>query len=113
MDFNSIELCMAFFVILDVIGFVDAVFVEQKFDNINVLNLKFKLLIIIFGLYNIKLIVQNFVYIFFSFIETKKTCLKIKKKLFLIICVKCICIIFLIFFPYTVFKELKHFTSKD
>ena len=57
MDFNSIKFCMAFFAVLDVVGFMDAMFVEQKLDGVNVLNLKSKLLIIIFGLYNIRLII--------------------------------------------------------
>ena len=103
---------MAFFAVLGVVGFIDVTFIKWKFNNVNVLNFKSKLLIIISGLYNIKPIIQNFVCTFFSSIEAKKTCLKVKKKLSLIICIKCICIIFLISFLYTIFKKLKHFTSK-
>ena len=57
MDFNLIKFHTIFFTVLGMFGFVDTTFVGQKFHNVNVLNLKFKLLIIIFGLYNIKLIV--------------------------------------------------------
>ena len=112
LDFNLIEFYTTFFTILGVVGFVDVTFIKQKFDNVNVLSLKFKLLIIIFELYNIRSIIWNFICIFSSPIETKKIYLKIRKKLFLIICVKCIHIIFSISFLYAAFKEPKHFTSR-
>ena len=113
MDFNLIKFCMAFFAVLSIIGFIDIAFVRQKLDNINVLNLKSKLLIIISGLYSIRPVIQNFVYTFSSPIEAKKACLKMGKKSSLIICVRCIHIIFLISFSYAVFKGPKHLTSRN
>ena len=113
LEFQFNKISNGIFTILSMFGFVNTTFVKQKFDNVYILSLKFKLLIIIFGLYDIKLIFQNLVHTFFSFIETKKICLKTKKIIFLIICVKCIRIIFSILFLYAVFKKLKHFTSKN
>ena len=55
-------------------------------------------MIIIFGLYNIKTVIQNLACTFFSPIEVKKICLKARKKLSLVIYVRCICIIISIFF---------------
>ena len=103
---------MASFVVLGVVGFVDAVLVGREFDDVGVLGLKSRLLITIFGLYSIRSVAQNLACMFFSFIEVKKVCLKVRKKLSLVIYVKCIYIIFLISFSYTVFKGLKHFTSR-
>ena len=88
---------MPFFAILNIFGFMDTMFVKQELDSLCIVDLKFKLLIIIFELYGIKSIVQNFIYTFFLFIEMKKTCLK--TEIFLgVICVKCICIFFSFFF---------------
>ena len=88
---------MAFFVILNVFKLINITFIEQKFGDVNVWNLKFKLLIIVFKLYNIIPIIWNLVCIFFLFIEMKKICLKIKEELFLMICIKYIHLIFGIF----------------
>ena len=61
---------MAFFAIHSMFGLIDVKFVKQEFDSIGVRNLKSKLLIIFFGLYNIKLIILKFVCMFFGFIIT-------------------------------------------
>ena len=48
---------MQFFEILSIFEFINLIFIKQKFDNVCILDLKFKLLIFIFKLYNIKLII--------------------------------------------------------
>ena len=73
---------MASFAILNVFGSINITFVEQKFGNINIQHLKFKLLIIIIKSYNMISVIWNFIRGFFLFIETKTTCLKTQKNCF-------------------------------
>ena len=59
-----------FFAICDMFELIDIKFVEQKFNGVGIQNLKSKLLIIFFKLYNTRLITLKLVYIFFGFIIT-------------------------------------------
>ena len=61
---------MAFFAVHGVFGLIDVKLLRQEFDDVGVQNLKSKLLIIFFGLYNTRLIVLKFIYMFFRFIIT-------------------------------------------
>ena len=81
LNFNSVEFHTTFLAVLNVFKLINITFVEQKFGSINIQNLNFKLLITIFGLYNIILIICIFVYMFFLFIKIKKMCLKTPKKI--------------------------------
>ena len=71
-----------FFTVWNMFKLIKVEFIEQNFENVNIQNLKFKLLIIFSGLYKIRIIILKFNCTFSEFIMTKKMCLNAQKNHF-------------------------------